>query len=357
MATRMQCEHREAPSVDDGVRKVYTQGTRKPMINGSQSQIAKLQYLHSGTWQPIPKWAVAMANLGTALHAAKIPNGATLVVANALPVQDWAAAFLTLGYLLAAHCGNRSGASDEAHLQKLLSFKCGTPVKLLHNGLHYDAVIAKQCGDSVEILYEQHKNKTKTKCLLVCGAKNCHKVHFIKQEQFGGVRDRGRRLSDSPDFVSDLLHGGDLVAHCLGSRTEFILVGDVGRLRVEVETPFRCEKSEGTIQDVLQIERYTRTTQDFCGVVIPAAAKLGKAEVTADTGLIVFESAVAYLRHNNTMPAPLKVILLDRSERSFTEASLAISNRVASRWEQAPEPLPVPVSPGTEAVAFLEARN
>jgi hypothetical protein len=327
------------------------------MTDRCTSQIAKLHYGHEGTWTPIPQWAVAMANLGAALQDAEVPEGATLVVANALPVHNWSAAFLTLGYLLAAHCGNRSGASGEAHFQKLLSLECGTPVKLLHNGLHYDAVIDKQCGDTVEILYEQHNNKTKTKCLLICSAKNCHKVRFIDQDQFGGVRDRGRKLSDSPDFVSELLHGGDLVAHCLGSRTEFILVGDAGRLRMEVETPLRCNESEGKIQDVLQIERYTRTTQDFCGVVVPASAKPGKAEATADTGLIVFESATAYLRHNNTMPAPLKVILLDRSERSFSEAASAVSNRFASRWEQAPEPLPVPVSPGTEAVTFLEARN
>jgi hypothetical protein len=226
---------------------------------------------------------------------------------------------------------------------------------LLHKGLHYDAVIDKQCGDSVEILYEQHKNNANTKCLLICSAENCDKVRFLETEQFDGVRDRGRKLSDSPDFVSELLHGGDLVSHCLGSRTEFILVGDASRLRVEVETPLRCKESEGTIQDILKVK--TRKTPDFCGVVVPTRAKPGRIQATADTGLIVFESAAAYLRHNNTMPAPLKVILLDRSERSFPEAASAVSNRFASRWEQAPDPLPVPVFPGTEAVTFLEARN
>ena len=326
-------------------------------VDRCTSQIPKLRYCHRETWIPLPEWAVSTARLGAALQRIIVPDSATLVVAQALPVQDWAAAFLTLGYLLAAHCGNRSPVSSDAHFRQLLRLERGTPVKLLYKGLHYDAVIDKQCEDSVEILYKQLKNKAKTRYLLNCTARNCHKVRFIQQEQFRGVRDRGRRLSDSPDFVSNLLQGGDLVEHCLGSRTEFILVGEVSRLRAEVKTPLRCNESDGTIQDVLQIDKFTRTTQDFCGVVLAASAKPGNAAVTSDTGLIVFESATAYLRHSNAMSAPMKVILLDRSERSFADAATAVSNRFASRLQQVPGPLPMPISEGTEAISFLESRN
>lgn len=321
------------------------------------SKITFLHYLDGDAWRCIPRWAVGMADLGAALHRYKVSETETLIVVHTLPAQNWAAAFLTLGYLLSAHCGNRSGASGELHFQKLRSLENGTPVKLLHNDCHYDAVIHAQCEDSVEILYEQHKNQAQTKYILICTAENCHKVRLIQQGQFKGVRDRGRMVSKNPDFVSTLLQGGDLVDHCLGSRTEFILAGEVVRLRAELETPFRCDNSEGTIQDVLQIDKFTRPTQDFCGAVIAATAKPGEAKATADTGLIVFESATAYLRHNYTMTAPIKVILLDRSERLFAHAASAVSDRFMSRLDKEPEQLSIPVALGTEAFSFLEFRN
>lgn len=319
-----------------------------------------LQYRDEEHWLPIPDWARGLTQLGMSLRTVEPEPSEKAVVALALPLHYWAAAFLTLGYLLGTRRASGADHPAERHFRQLIELPCGSPVKLLHEGFHYDALIRGKCDDSVEVLFKKNDRPTRrvasSATLLIVTKANCQKVVFIEPEQFQGVRDRGRVVSDSPDFLSALLPDGDVVGHCLGSRVEYIVVGDVGRLREEVFTPFMCREKEGCLQDALRIRNFSKPNQDHCGFVKAAMSRTNGETTDDPAGIVIHDSAAAYLRHHSALKSPIEVILLDRSERTFAQAAEDISTRFASRLQKRLEHLPLHISDGVETIAFLEAR-
>jgi hypothetical protein len=294
--------------------------------------------------------------LGAALRKVVVEADQCLILTLALPLSNWAASFLILGYILDAHHAAGADTQADRHFQELMELPCDAPVKLLRGGLQYDAQISKKNSDSVEILYKKHKNKSRLRVSLLCTPANCLDIHFIKDGQFDGVRDRGRKLADSPDFVSSLLHGGDLVTHCVGSRTEYLIFSDRKRMKEELEAAFRCGSHEGSLQDILRVEGL-RSGQGYCGRLIPAGSKPQTLANDPDTGLLVYDSATALLRHGSVATAPVIVVLLDRSERHFADAATAIAARYTARLHDLPSALPVNFAESIESISFLERRN
>ena len=108
---------------------------------------------------------------------------------------------------------------------------------------------------------------------------------------------------------------------------------------------------------MLRIDRFSRPTQNFCGRLIPGASKPQEIENDPDTGLLVYDSAAALLRHARAAAAPVSVALLDRSERHFADAATAIAARYTARLPGSPPSLALEFAEGIETISFLERRT
>jgi hypothetical protein len=106
-----------------------------------------LQCRAEDRWRPVPDWVRGLAQFGRSLRTIALDPSEKAVIALALPIHDWGAAFLTLGYLLGAQHTADADVSAERHFRRLMDLPYGTPVKLLHNGLQFDAVVDEKKKD------------------------------------------------------------------------------------------------------------------------------------------------------------------------------------------------------------------
>lgn len=331
------------------------------MAQTTKAPYEDIQYRVKDNWLPIPDWAKRLSLLGSSLHTIALNSDEKAVIALALPLRDWAATFLALGYLLGERRISYADQSAERHFRQLLELPFGKPVRLLHRDCYYDAEIRSKIGDSIEVLFKKSDRSTRrirsSATLLTVTKANCQKVILIEPEQFQGVAARGRTVSERPDFLAALLPDGDVHGHSLGSKVTYMIVGDVGRIREEVLSPVMCREKEGCLQDVLRIRNFSKPTQVHCGLVKASMSRPTGETTDEPVGIVIHDSAAAYIRHHSTLKSPIEVILLDRSERAFAQAAQDISTRFTSRLERKLENLPLHISDGVESIAFLEARR
>lgn len=282
------------------------------------------------------------------------------MIAVALPINNWAAVFAVLGYVLAWRNEHATISSSALHFRQLKELPQGTPVRLMSDdGLSYDATIDEPDGDGVLVLYSQQVNMTGRvagrRNFFRCRQDNCQQVQVTRNGDFQGVSPRGQIVIDNPEFLSAVLHEDDIFSYCLQPRENYRVVGDIGRIREEVSTPFTCDGKEGRLQDILRIRNFLRSGQTCCGGITATTAQAIVAP--SDSSVVIYESAAAYLRHRGASCSPIELILLSRGERTFNQATIDISTRFTSRLQAELTDIPLDISDGVESIAFLEARG
>ena len=90
-------------------------------------------HYHSGIsgvdWLPLPEWGRFLLELGARICSTADPRK-RVVASFSLPTRAYAAAFLSLGAVLARLSSPLVSATDAAHIQSLCVLAKGTPVTL-----------------------------------------------------------------------------------------------------------------------------------------------------------------------------------------------------------------------------------
>jgi hypothetical protein len=255
---------------------------------------------------------------------------------------------------------------ESVHFNMLLELQPGTSVTYNHQ----EGKIFKGILQPPEKLHGQQWVKVQTSSK-AGGAL----THFINEERAFQVypashsgklpkRQDGKDKKFLNEFVNSLLRGCDLVEFDTQSKFVCAIVGKRSLLEQEIRQTTLATYigggrwAEGSLQDVLKIDRFTTGSQTHRSALIPTGVNQPPGDIMSNIAIsIVFDGAVGFLKWGHLWPNRHQIIILDRAEPYLYDAINAINsnflqNRVniacCDQYGEATPP------PGTELLVFRE---
>ena len=326
-----------------------------------------LHFENSGEWHSLPEWAECFINVGKQIASAD-HSTSRIVTAIVVPTRAYCAAFVGLG-LIVSDAAKRDILSQSVHFQTLIDLPFGsrvnyrpTPRKALKGVLQGEEIV----NGKLHIRVRVHSNDAtnggggltylvdESRALQVQPAK-----HSGKLPKKQGTENK--RLANG--FVDSLVGDADPVQLGLRSKTVCAIVGKKNALEHEIrQTPLSIHangdcRAQGHLQDVLRVDRFVSGEQAYRSALVPVGASLPTdGAVNKVEMAVVFDGVAGFLKWGAEWPGLHQIVILDRTEHYFDDATSAISSRFSQNRSQVDAALPDFGAPaGGEVLTFREA--
>lgn len=330
--------------------------------------LENLFYHIENKWVEIPPWARYFIDAAAAgVAGAVAPDaGARLILCLAVPSRSYAAALAACGIIASRAALPLEQSPPAKHFELICSLPNGTPVSLL-TGNKIKKGVFDGCADlygmkCVRIMVEQQSTGG--------GAHFVWEADALRVEVLpaGPVllpkRQSGRPVSPAADFIRHILGYERATAFARQSQLECVIIGRVNALRREiVQASFAAPSSrnvyhEGCLQHLLRVRKFLNGSEsyksDICRVNghAPAFAKDG-----IIPSFVVFDGATGFIRWHDHLRASNWIVILDRTDVRFREATEVLNQAYLARVDDGELPHLPPPPPGVEVMSFYERRH
>ena len=325
----------------------------------------QLHYSQDGVWTPFGDWSQFLISVGEAMADRKCQD-TRLVVGMVLPTRSYGAALATVGVVSRRVSGVLSAVDIDDHYRMLCDLEQGTPLTFLYKNRTlkalFDGLTWKKGEPEPLIRAQLHSRKSDRLTHLVQ-----HKDCLSLQLAHGGAlplpkAQKGRPVLARRSFVSAFVAGKSLPHFAARTRLECVVVGPVGLLREELTrtevstTPRGKPDSKGVLQDIARARQFLAPNDCYRSEVLRTRGTQRPRPAGASAPHVaVFDGTAAFLKWRSVFPASHWLVLLDRSDPSFTDGAAALNAQYAQRIGDSPFISEIQGVPsGIEVVAYEE---
>jgi hypothetical protein len=321
--------------------------------------LPRLHYLLSeNVSEPLPEWAYFFMRVGHKL--AIMPNNNYRVVAGiAVPVRAFACSLVATGVVLARTASKNP--SNATQLQKIRSLKPGTPVYVRTD----DNKKLRGFIDEVKEIQGQERVVIRT---------GKGETRYFSLEQFASritVSNRtfslpvypksGYPIEPPSKFLQCCLGKELAQKHILESSFETLLVGKKSVIKYEVSDTFlSCKRADklagvtGCLQEILRIRQFSGANKSYRTQCISSVNVTPEKAIGKQTPpIVIFDGAVAYIKLGHKWRSAIQIVLLDRTERQFADATELLNQNYTYRLANTPK-LPIKIPNGIEMMVYKE---
>ena len=330
-----------------------------------RSQFSRILHFQSGhQWVPVPEWGRFFIDVGYLLGKQPEKSSRT-ICAIAVPTRAYAAVLCATGVV-----ESRISIPIGLDATKHFSWLCTLPKKTTVTYRLKPTLVQKgwlmgctktDNGDWVEIQLQAKKNGGL--------------VYKIPASESLKIEVASRPLKKlHPHVVTRTLQGDggllsgilekDLITDFIGhSRLECVIVGNSSRLREEITNAQlaiiddRSEAIEGKLQEALRPRQLVMDKMGFRSDVYSAKTNPLDTEAEEAPLTAIFEGSTTFLKWRSVWPGANWIVILDRTDYRFEDASSELNRLYASERTDANDMVRMPAAQqGLEYVAF-EARR
>ncbi|MGD9126466.1 MAG: hypothetical protein PVH19_03725 [Planctomycetia bacterium] len=323
-----------------------------------------LHFEDSGHWYSLPEWAEYFIDIGKQLAYLKNTNART-VTAVVVPTRAFGAAFVSLGMVI-SDVAARDRLSEVAHFEMLFDSPPGTPViyrKKPGRVLRGILQLPGENNGELCVRVQVHSKEGGEQTLLIKES-SALKVQLAKHS--GRLpKKQGSNTRFINEFVEGLLGEMDPVERGMRSKVTCAIVGQKSILEHEIrQTPLAIHLNGqryvgGQLQDVLRVDKFVALHKSHRSALVVAGGDTPSSDVIDSTEIgVVYDGAAGFLKWGNLWGKSHQVLILDRTERLFSDAINEVNSRFSQDSIQSEEALPVTEAPlGGEILSFWEARK
>ncbi len=319
----------------------------------------------SGKYRTVPDWARWLFHAGETLAAIR-QEKKNIVLGLSLPTRAYAALFLLIGFeTWNARQNFKMEKKECEYFKSLIQLEENTPLLIWDNG-KWKRCFAKG-GETV--------NNQKMFTVNVLGTNKKGHTRSVPKEGIFRIRealDPKREVGEHQlgysmrgfDFLRRYYdkNDEDILNYLISNESQFALVGSKAALKNEGEgLPIflkilekRKEKwISGSLLDILRINPFLMSEFDLARGTVLSHDTVES--YNGGPGLIVFDGSLPFLNHYDDLDADMKVVIFDRSEPRFSEASrIMLDQYYADRENEDDMLLCEKLPESVEAIMFEE---
>ncbi len=319
-------------------------------------KLPRLYYLSGNETKLLPEWAYFFMRLGQQLAA--VPGaGHRFVIGLAIPTRVFAGSLVATGVAFAR--ANAENSACETQLQYIRSLEPGTPV--------YVRIYSRKHRGVIED-FEELNGKLYITILTTESLRR--KLPLDRYASKITVADRdislpkykqtGHRMENPSEFVQ-LCLGKELAkGYIHNSSFEALIIGKVSIIQHEVcEIPFiyKARKSRsitGYLQEIMRVRQFSGANRSYRIQCVSSSNDTPEKEVgNRELPIVIFDGAVAYIKHGHKWGTAHQIALLDRTERQFADAIELLNQNYAYRSADRFK-FPIKIPNGIEMMIYKE---
>lgn len=315
----------------------------------------------------MPEWVRYYAVVGS-LAVGALESSMRLVVALSVPSRSYVAGLTSAGIIAASADIPVIRQTSKTHFVEICSLPANAPVSLVvfgPNGSHLKkkGVFAglTEYGDSPCAI------------IMVNRKSSGGGSHLIREEDSDRVgilpsgtidlpkKQTGRLIRGMSAFGRAFFRSEEAQNSLRESRLDCLIVGRINALHREIEeTPFAIDRSRkfhiGTLGDVLRVRRFIGAGEPFSSDVIRVRGhSLDWLNESYVPSFIVFDGATAFIRWHSRLRDRNWLVILDRTQTSFREATEILNEAYGRRLADKQVNFPAPPK-GVEVMSYHERR-
>ncbi len=341
---------------------------REPEVQTAQAAI--LYQTPSGAWSPLPTWGGFFLRLGNLL-ASQAAETHRLVIGLAVPTRAFAASLIATGLVVARARIANSPAEITAHFDHLAALPIGTPLVYRRHGTQrlravYDGVFHEDRERRIRVKVEAGRSGS---CLIL-GAKLAQQVEVGEDKSpHLPQQQRGKQLPRASEFLAHFVGRDSAIGFTSVSRLDCLVLGSVARICNEIaDTPLAVEirtsgpsgtsrhLAEGNLECLLRPRSLLPSGDSYRSDVRPYRSQVVRDELDDVPRFVTFDGAASYLHGRTNWQRSHCIVVLDRAERDFDDASNAFDQDYVKFRRDAKPPLEVAgVPPGIDLAYYEEA--
>jgi hypothetical protein len=305
----------------------------------------QLKYQVPTGWAPLPEWCRFLVGLGE--KVAKCPAAPPLRVALALPARSYAAAFCSVGAILAYS----KAISPDEHLTWLKSLKPGDPIAVREGDRLKRAVFDEltERNDMLHVAYRVHRQGRH-----LLPVNRSFQIQPLEREAVELPKhQRGMKIDGLSGFLRELVPENTL-RFVQRSKLSCIVVTQKTTFRSELDDEcLAFETSEGLhtgcLSEVARVRSFMSSRAvGFRSEAVAPAAELDSTLTAAP--LIIFDGSRAFLKASSNWPRSHWIVLLDSWDSAFADGVAQFQQGYIQR--EADSPLVSSLNPPS-SVQFL----
>jgi hypothetical protein len=275
----------------------------------------QLKYQVPTGWAPLPEWCRFLVRL--AEKVANSPAVPPLRVALALPTRSYAAAFCTVGAVLASS----KGITSEEHLAWLKSLKPGDPIAVREGGRIKRGAF-EEITEQNDELYVSFRVQRQGGRHLYPVRSAFHIQPLERKTVELPKHQRGTKIEGLSSFLRELVPGNPL-RFLQRSELSCVVVTQKSLFRSELENEcLAIETSDGlhtgTLTEVTRVRSFMSSRAiGFRSEAVAPASELDSTLTTAP--LIIFDGSRAFLKASSNWPRSHWIVLLDSWDIAFAD--------------------------------------
>ena len=300
------------------------------------------------SWVPLPSWAVFLSHLGAAAGTAAGPSERA-VIAAMVPTRECCALLAAAGGVVASYL-TQGSPSCESEFQRIKALPDGTWVRWRSNGRAWKAIkrgveLQGPFGPSIVVWDGSRRYLPPRMCVGMEEVSSPSPGERLYRE----VRPPSLAIGAAWPTIDP-----DHYRQC--GPVSVVIVGALSTLRAESTLPlgFGDDRST-TLGDLVRCRETLPLHEGYRCVCIPSRAhRSSRPVLPANTRLVVFDGAAAYLRWRGQFPAANQLVILDASSDSLELAADSLLQARASRVGGDDLDM-CAIPPGVEVLAYTEA--
>lgn len=296
----------------------------------------------------MPEWAYFLMRLGSQLVDFPRSNNHRLVIGLAIPVRAFASSMVALGVTLER--ANNPTLNNSIQLERILKLEPGTSIFIRTKDKKIKGVLEgfqEQLGKTYIIVKTGGLQKNRYPLDLYASriTTSSKDVNLPEKHQ------KGYSLEPPSKFLQCCVGQEKAVDYILDSSLDVLIIGRVGMIRDEMcSHPFICRAShdsqitQGCLHEVLRTRQFCGANNSYRTQCLPGLGTMPSAKSTIrEPFCVVFDGATAYIRNQHMWNKSHLVVLLDRTDRQFSDAvSLLNQNSAYRTTENTKFPIRIP---------------
>lgn len=285
-------------------------------------KLPQLYYQSGHELKLLPKWAYFFMSVGQQV-AAMPKNGSRLVLALTLPTRAFAATLVATGIVFTK--ATSSNDTDREQIQRILSLKRGDFVYVRKNKRKIKGVvdrIEEDCGEMYIFV--------KTSTLEISGfpvEMYASRITVIdKEPKLPKYQQTGYDLEKPNEFMS-VFFGEKLAQdYILDTSFDVLILGKKSDICYELcnfslisSGSGKSSQESGLLQDIVRVRQFFREGKSHKAEVMSVSDEDNFYDIPSSP-IIIFDGAIAYIRHSHKWHKNHYIVLLDRTDRHFSDA-------------------------------------
>ena len=300
--------------------------------------LPELYFQNENTLSVLPEWAYFYMNLGVQIASTDCDRN-RLVVSLAVPTRAFAAALIMTGSIVFSI--KQPPAIDQAQINHILGQQPGTSIQIRRkNGKMLRGILVgfRDRNGGTNIIIQTTLNEERWYNV----EEYAHRITISETDvSVPKNQQSGRQLESPSDFIKCVCGATTVQDHILESSFEVLIVGKTSLLRAEIcENPFYCKAGDtlvetmGSLQDIVRVRQFSGINQAYKAQCVSSSSSDPKQEIdNREPSIVIFDGAVAFLKHNHVWKQSNHIIVLDRTERQFSDAAELVNQNYAYRTE------------------------